>query len=198
MNNPRQYVRLLVLAGALLLCALALPGVAHAEPVMLSPTVTNLGGGLFGYNFTVMNNSTFNLSAISLFSLPTAPNAIQNPSAPIGFNVFPDAALGRIDFVVANTGGVGAGTSLSGFRFNSPFLLSTVSFTALALDANGNILATFTGVTLIPNPPGAIPEPATMILLCTGIAGLVASRRRRRIAEKRTGDGEESHSAHTI
>lgn len=193
MNNSRQYVRLLVLAGALLLCALALPGVAHAEPVMLSPTVTNLGNGLFGYNFTVMNNSTFNLSAISLFNLPTAPNAIQSPSAPIGFNAFPDAALGRIDFVIANMGGVGAGTSLPGFRFNSPLLLSTVSFTALALDANGNILATFSGVTPIPNP---IPEPATMILLGTGIAGLVASRRRR-MAEKKTGGGEELHPVHT-
>ena len=67
MNRPRQHVRLLVLAIALL-CVLTLPSAAHAEPIMLNPTIMDLGNGLFSYQYGVTNTSPFEFSAVSILS----------------------------------------------------------------------------------------------------------------------------------
>ena len=178
MNRSRQCVRLLVPAVALL-CVLTLPSAAHAEPIMLNPTITNLGNGLFSYQYSVTNTAPFGFSTVSILNLPTVGNAVQNLMAPAGFNAFFDPGLGELDFV-EDTQSFAAGSTVSGFSFISPFAPGVTIFTALRLDENFNPI-TVQGTVLAPqNAPAAVPEPATLMLLATGLAGIAAKVRRRR------------------
>lgn len=167
MNKP--YARLLVLTGALL-CALAFPSIVRAEPVMVNATVTP-SGSLFRYNYSVTNSASFDISAITINVL-SLPNAVQNLIAPTGFNIFFDSGLGVVNFV-ENTRTFTAGTTVSGFQFDSPFAPQVSSFTALGLDASQNPII-FTGTTLA--PAAAVPEPTTLALLAPGLLYLLRRR----------------------
>jgi len=175
MKNSTRPAKFLVLAGALL-CALALSATAHAQ-ITLTPTITNIGGGLVRYEYTVNNTSLFDFSVISI-TVIAAPGAVQSLVAPTGFSAFFDPGLGQVDFV-ENTQNFTAGSTISGFAFNSPFGPQMSTFTALRLDMNGNPV-TITGSVLAP----AIPEPATFVLFGAGLVGLAAMKIRRRKAFK--------------
>jgi len=171
MNKSFRSAKLLSLASALL-TALALPGAAHAQ-LTLTPTITNLAGGLFRYEYSVNNTSLFDFSAISI-AVIAAPETVQSLVAPTDFNAFFDPGLGQVDFV-EDLQDFNAGTTIAGFAFNSPFAPQSSPFTALRLDESGNPV-TFAGTVLAP----AIPEPATALLLAIGLAGITVMRIRRR------------------
>lgn len=175
MKNSPRYPKFLALA-TVLLCALAFAAPAHAQ-ITLTPTITDLGGGLTRYEYSVSNTSLFDFSAISI-TVIAAPETVQSLIAASGFSAFFDPGLGQVDFV-EDTQNFAAGSTISGFAFNSPFAPQMSSFTALRLDGDGNPV-TITGSVLAP----AIPEPATFVLFGAGLAGLAAMKLRRRKVAK--------------
>ncbi len=180
MNHPQQCGKFLVLTGALL-CALVLPRLVHAGPVLVNPTVSMSSGG-FHYNYSVTNNSPLDLSVVTI-SLFSSPLAIQNLVAPTGFNTNFDVRLGLLDFL-ENTRSFTMGTTVSGFQFDSPFGPNTSSFTALALNSNGGLVS-FAGQTLAPQVTTPVPEPSTFVLALTSGMLLIGGRRFSRVINSR-------------
>lgn len=172
MKISLRFTKLLVLASALL-SALCLPGAVHGQ-ITLTPTITDAGGGLFSYQYSVRNTSLFDFSAISIEVIPES-EAVQSLVAPIDFSAFFDPGLGQVDFV-EDAQNFAAGMTVGGFSFTSPFEPQPSTFTALRFDENTGDPVTFTGSVLAPQ----IPEPASVLFLGVGLAGLATMRTRRR------------------
>ena len=114
-------------------------------------------------------------------------NAVQDLTAPAGFNAFFDPGLRELDFL-EDTQSFAAGSTVSGFSFISPSAPGSAIFTALRLDGDFTTVIV-QGTVLTPrNAPAAVPEPATMVLLTTGLAGIAAKVRRRRNGMKSCGN----------
>jgi hypothetical protein len=170
--SMRRSPHLLALAGAL--CVLVLFGVAARAQVSVSPTL-GFDGTLYSYSYSVANPTALDLALVSVGVL-SQPNAVLNPTAPAGFLISFDPGVGLVSFLEdldpATPQTFAAGTTVSGFTFQSPFSPSLSRFEALDLAGN-----TFTGPTLGPN---AIPEPSTLLLGLAVLPGLFFLPRRLR------------------
>jgi PEP-CTERM motif len=155
----------------LMALALILAGSTYASADPVEFVAVSLGGGLFQYSITINNpadqpiaglnildaNSTFGLTPESIIT------------APSNWDFFaPDPALGVDElnfFSLTQTGDVPIGGSLGGFIFQSTTDPGTInSLRSDLIGANGS----------------QIPEPATMLLLGTGLAGVALKIRKRR------------------
>lgn len=161
----------------LIAIGLILVGSTHASADPVEYVVVPLGGGLFQYTLTINNpadqpiaglnildaNSTFGLTPASIISAP--PNWDFFP---------PDPALGVNElnyFSLILSADVPIGGSLGAFIFQSTTDPATVG--SLRYDLIGGISGS------------QIPEPATMLLLGTGLAGVALKIRKRRKTHKR-------------
>lgn len=156
----------------LALCALAALALtsASAQSVMVQSNVTS-NGPLYHYEYTIANQTAFDLSSVTLSGLPAGADTVQNLTAPANFVAFFDTGLGLLSFQEGSSSFT-AGGSFSGFGFDSFFAPGVAAFSAI--DVNGTET---TGASV-----SAVPEPSTYALIGALMAFAFVAYRKRRAA----------------
>ena len=147
--------------------ALALPVLTRAD-VLVKTTVTPTGS-LFHYDYVITNNTPNELAIFTLEGLPASSNAVQNLTAPSGFQTSFDPGLGLLSFL-GDTSFFTAGTTSPDFVFDSPFAPGISTFTAL--DVTG------TEIKGSATAPSAVPEPGAVSLFAGLLLAGMGLRRR--------------------
>jgi hypothetical protein len=158
--------------GPLLFALLALTP-ARAQLTLQSIVTAN--AGLFSYSYNVSNQTSNDVSIITLSGLFNAADAVQNLTAPVGFLSFFDPGLSLVSFLESSDA-FGAGETDGAFTFDSPYAPGVGSFEAL--DVTGSLLV---GSVVVPTGLGAasaVPEPATTAAMgALALLGLVFHRK---------------------
>ena len=191
-QSPRSLSRLRL--RWILLATLALTGSASASPIaVVSFVETEVVPGSFRYDYTLTNGGdpvldagldAYDLafffpvsSSVSVMGLPTGWDSIVGAGFVDTFSLIPGAAPIGAD--------VGPGSSLGLFSLVFGDRVGPIAFQVVfanPTDTENPVLVD--GVTQAAvQPPAEVPEPASLILLSTGIATVTARLRRRRTRE---------------
>lgn len=155
--------------GVIWVGVLTLVGQPAMAVPLVSPTVSDLGGGVFDYSYEVTNPAD---SGESLFDFAiTFSGNPENVLSPSGWDsIFGLGFIGwsALDFSGADDILPGAG--LAGFSFESPLGPGEIDYSII-----GSFGTVFAGTTS--GPSASIPEPTTALLIGAGLAGLGLVRR---------------------
>ena len=156
----------------LLAFMLLLAGSTHASADPVEFVAVPLGGGLFQYSLTINNPADQPISGLNLLDANSIFGLIPDSiiTAPPNWSFFapdPDLGIDELNFFsLIPSADVPLGGSLGGFIFQSTTDPSTIS--SLRYDLIGGTSGS------------QIPEPATLLLLSTGIAGVALKIHKRR------------------
>jgi len=155
------------------LALLALSALSPARAQLLVEPTVSASAGMFHYSYAFQNNTSADISVITLAGLFPSANAVQNLFAPSGFDAFFDPGVALLSFF-EDTQTFAIGTSSGPFTFDSPYAPGGGSFEAV--DINGMLSS---GSALV--PMSAVPEPSTYAILGSVVLiGLVLHRKVRR------------------
>jgi hypothetical protein len=154
-----------------------LGGQEASAVLMVDATVSPLSGGVFHYEFSVINDSLPDLFLVSITDAPLGDPLIgASLVAPAGFLANYDPGLGFLDFIADTTPLFDIGTT-SGFAFDSAFS-PTDAFSLFEGQTLSGFPVPITGlvnVTVVDG--GAVPEPGILSLIAIGLAGWLGGRR---------------------
>lgn len=156
-----------------ILCFVLLASTKALAVPLVTPTVTNLGGGIFSYSYELTNpaGSMENIFDFGIFFVGD-PN---NVAIPAGWDAI--FGTGFIDWFSTDTPydlAVGA-PPLSGFYFESSFGSGDILFTIQGADPFACDPA-LCGITAGP-VSSSVPEPMTLLLLGAGLTAMVMLRK---------------------
>lgn len=151
--------------------------IAYAEPITLLTSPNSLAGdpgSEVTFSGTITNTTGFDLRATELFF---------NFSGFDSARITPTQILGDPDFLIPN-GQTSPIVNLFSVAIASPAESGTAyPINSFLQDVYGNLSNTVTTTVIAGDP---VPEPTSILLLCTGLASAIAIRQKRRSASRQT------------
>jgi hypothetical protein len=189
MNSSCRRIARAALVGSCLACLAGAP-TADASPIASVDYVESSpgGGGLFQYDYTVTNLSDPADAGADIFWLTLSfASSISLVSANTPVNWAVNGGAGFIDAFSLAIGAAPAGADIgpgqhrAGFSFVLDGQISSSAFEVLfANPADPSNPTVFDGLTTqAPSDPSAVPEPASLLLVGSGIGTFILRRRRR-------------------
>jgi hypothetical protein len=167
--------------GVALLLALASPEcTARADFItLLSAIVSDQGGGLYRYEYTLTNDASSTLSAVEFTLQVSAIATLTDVTGPTGWEITYTDGDPLVDFAspAADSDIVPGGAGI--FSFSSPLGPSPGGYSILGLNETTIELGLNRGTVDSPIA-SALPEPSPLFLLGTGVLGLIGYVWRRR------------------